>query len=66
MLRVPRPGRKHRKADLRLDAEKEAKAGGVIVPGKPGESALVARITPAAWTAVCRALVNLGEVITHE
>jgi hypothetical protein len=43
------PDANHRKADLRLDTEEGAKAdrGGyrAIVPGKPGESELVARIT---------------------
>src|SRR5262249_61885594 len=39
------PDPKHRKADLRLDVEKDAKEAGVIVPGKPGQSALIDRIT---------------------
>src|SRR5262245_51996901 len=39
------PDEKARKAKLRLDIEKEAKAAGVIVPGKPTASALIARIT---------------------
>lgn len=38
------PDAKHRKGDLRLDVEKEAKAVS-IVPGKPAESPLVDRIT---------------------
>jgi hypothetical protein len=41
------PDAKHRKADLRLDVEKDAKAAGAIAPGKPGESSLVERITTA-------------------
>src|SRR5437868_1784876 len=39
------PDAKHRKADLRLDVEKEARASGVIVAGKPAESTLIERIT---------------------
>lgn len=39
------PDAKHRKADLRLDVEKSARAAGAIVPGKPAESALIERIT---------------------
>ena len=39
------PDEKHRKAKLRLDVEKDAHASGVIVPGKPGESELIDRIT---------------------
>src|SRR5262249_21816232 len=39
------PDPKHRKADLRLDVEKDAKEAGVIVPGKPGQGALIDRIT---------------------
>jgi hypothetical protein len=39
------PDAKHRKADLRLDVEKDARASGVIVPGKPQQSALIDRIT---------------------
>jgi hypothetical protein len=39
------PDAKHRKADLRLDVEKVARAAGAIVPGKPAESSLFARIT---------------------
>src|SRR5436853_7465431 len=42
------PDGKHRKKKLRLDAEKDALASGVIVPGKPEKSALVERITAAA------------------
>lgn len=38
------PDKSNRKADLRLDDQKEALASGVIEPGKPGESELVARI----------------------
>ena len=38
------PDAKHRKADLRLDVEKDARDSGVIVPGKPGESYLIERI----------------------
>jgi hypothetical protein len=41
------PDEKHRRAKLRLDVEKDALASGVIVPGKPGESELIARITTA-------------------
>jgi hypothetical protein len=37
------PDENHREADLRLDVEKDAKSA--IVPGKPDESELVARIT---------------------
>ncbi len=39
------PDKKHRKADLRLDVEKDALASGVLAPGKPAESSLVERIT---------------------
>lgn len=39
------PDEKHRKAKLRLDVEKEAVKTGAVVPGKPGESTLVERIT---------------------
>ncbi len=39
------PDAKHRKADLRLDVEKSARAAGAVVPGKPDESALIERIT---------------------
>lgn len=38
------PDKGNRKADLRLDDQKEALASRVIEPGKPGESELVARI----------------------
>ena len=41
------PDAKHRKADLRLDEEKAATAAGAVVPGKPAESALIARVTAA-------------------
>jgi hypothetical protein len=41
------PDEKHRKAKLRLDVEKDALTAGVIVPGKPGESELIERITTA-------------------
>jgi mono/diheme cytochrome c family protein len=41
------PDEKHRKAKLRLDVEKSAVGSGAIVPGKPGESPLVERITTA-------------------
>jgi hypothetical protein len=34
----------HRKADVRLDTEQGQRAGGAVVPGKPGESELVRRI----------------------
>ncbi len=34
----------HRKADLRLDEEAGARAGGAVVPGDPEASALIARI----------------------
>jgi len=39
------PDSASRKADLRLDRRQSALAAGAIVPGKPGESELVARIT---------------------
>jgi hypothetical protein len=42
------PDAKHRKADLRLDVEKSARAAGAIVPGKPRESSLIERITTGA------------------
>ena len=38
------PDKNHRKADLRLDLRDEALEAEAIVPGKPDESALVARI----------------------
>ena len=38
------PDAGHRQADLRLDVREGAIAAGAIVPGKPGESAMVARI----------------------
>ena len=41
------PDDKHRKADLRLDVEKDAVEAKAVVPGKPAESELVARITAA-------------------
>src|SRR5262245_54881552 len=39
------PDEKQRKAKLRLDIEEIARDKGAVVPGKPGESALVERIT---------------------
>lgn len=39
------PDEKHRKAGLRLDVEKSARASGAVVPGKPAESALIDRVT---------------------
>jgi len=33
-----------RKADIRLDTKEGQRSGGIVVPGKPGESALVERI----------------------
>jgi hypothetical protein len=42
------PDAKNRKADLRLDLRDEAVAAKVIVPGKPAESPLVARINATA------------------
>jgi hypothetical protein len=42
------PDAKNRKADLRLDLRDEALAAKVIVPGKPAESSLVARINATA------------------
>jgi hypothetical protein len=38
------PDASHRQADLRLDVREDAVAAGAIVPGKPAESTLVARI----------------------
>ncbi|MBI1321895.1 DUF1553 domain-containing protein [bacterium] len=38
------PDKANRKADLRLDDQKAAFVSGVIEPGKPGESELIARI----------------------
>ncbi len=38
------PDAKHRKADLRLDVEKDARDSGVIEPGKPDKSYLIERI----------------------
>ena len=38
------PDPKHREADLRLDVREVAVEQGAIVPGKPGESELIARI----------------------
>ena len=47
LLPLPRPGRKARKADLRLDLKETAlrKTEPVIVPGKSGESELFQRVT---------------------
>ncbi|MFM9059343.1 MAG: c-type cytochrome domain-containing protein [Planctomycetaceae bacterium] len=39
------PDAGHRQADLRLDVRDAAVAAGAIVPGKPAESTVVARIT---------------------
>jgi hypothetical protein len=39
------PDANHRKADLRLDVEKDAVAAGAIVPGKPADSEIITRIT---------------------
>jgi len=39
------PDAGHRKADLRLDVATAATASGAIVPGKPAESSLIARVT---------------------
>ena len=44
LLRLPRARQNHRKADLRLDLRDAALAKEAIVPGKPDESELVARI----------------------
>ncbi|MFM8705484.1 MAG: c-type cytochrome domain-containing protein, partial [Planctomycetia bacterium] len=41
------PDAGHRQADLRLDVRDDAVAAGAIVPGKPAESTLVARIDAA-------------------
>jgi hypothetical protein len=41
------PDEKQRKAKLRLDVEAVAKDRGAILPGKPGESTLIERITAA-------------------
>src|SRR5436190_4215907 len=39
------PDEKHRKAGLRLDAEKDARAAETFVPGKPEESTLIHLVT---------------------
>jgi len=41
------PDANERKGDLRLDVEKDAKAGGAVVPGKSHESGLIERIFSA-------------------
>src|SRR5579871_5844025 len=41
------PDRNKRQANLRLDVREEALARGAIVPGKPQQSRLIARITAA-------------------
>jgi hypothetical protein len=38
------PDANERKGDLRLDVEKDAKAGGAVIPGKSHESSLIERI----------------------
>src|SRR5438105_1023826 len=44
------PDEKKRKADLRLDTPGGVRAAGVIVPGKPGQSEVVKRITATGRT----------------
>src|SRR5436309_2767362 len=39
------PDKAHRKAGLRLDVREGALAEGAVVPGKPGESELIRRVT---------------------
>ena len=48
------PDEKARKAELRLDVRDAAVRAKAVVPGKPGESELIRRVTAKDTTAACR------------